>query len=111
MEKIKSLFKFGEKGDKNKIRMNRPPYDNENIFEPAYQAITRNDLDALKKLKIKNGKMVFFNYGEQLAIDLAIEQKNIEMVEYLFEKGATPIDVGNNPLQIALKYTNSDIEL
>lgn len=103
--------------DQDIQQMSRPPYsevtDNltETILEPAYQAIMSNNFDALKKLKIKNGFMIFWGHEQQLAIDLAIEKGNIKIIQYLFDKGAIPIDAGVNPLQRALAYTNADIEI
>ena len=82
-----------------------PPSDNERTIELAYNAIIKNDLASLKTLNIKNGDIVFYDHKDEVAVNLAIQQNNIEMVEYLFDKGAIPIYPGGDyadPLEASL---------
>jgi hypothetical protein len=88
--------------------LNRPP-PKQTTIELAYNAIIKNDLASLKTLNIKNGHIVFYDhkdwYKNEIAVNLAIQQNNIEMVEYLFDKGAIPIDSGGDyahPLEASL---------
>ena len=87
------------------------PLDSNTVIEKAYNAIIGNNFDDLKQLKIKNGHMVFLNHGEQLAIALAIKQKNVEIINYLLKKGALPVDHDCGPLCIAVEKPDADIEI
>ena len=101
---------FKSNANPNLEKMQDPPKDDDPTVESAYTAIMNNDLDSLKGLNIKNGHM-FFEHGHQMAVGLAIKKRNIEMVKYLFDKGAIPADTPPmDAMSVALE-NKSDVEM
>lgn len=103
---------FTSNANPNLEKMKYPPIDDDTTVESAYTAIMNNDLDSLKGLNIKNGHM-FFEHGHQMAVGLAIKKRNIEMVKYLFDKGAVPADnssITMDAMSVALE-NKSDVEM
>ena len=105
------MWPFTSNANPNLEKMQDPPKDDDTTVESAYTAIMNNDLDSLKGLNIKNGHMVFFEHGEETAVGLATKKQNVEMVKYLFDKGAIPADTPPADAMSVALNNKSDIEM
>ena len=105
------MWPFTSNANPNLEKMQDPPKDDDTTVESAYTAIMNNDLDSLKGLNIKNGHMVFFEHGEETAVGLATKKRNVEMVKYLFDKGAVPADTPPADAMSVALDNKSDIEM
>jgi len=105
------MWPFTSNVNPNLEKMQDPPKDDDTTVESAYTAIMNNDLDSLKGLNIKNGHMVFFKHGEETAVGLATKKQNVEMVKYLFDKGAIPADTSPADAMSVALDNKSDIEM
>lgn len=88
------------------------------LEKATHKAIMDNNLEALKLLNINTGHIILGSRSDLplVAINVAIINSNLDMVQYLFERGALPVNeyyrhAGSDALQSALVRVDVNIDM